>query len=71
MRFNNMHILILKMAATWAATILTIILMFHFRKTFASSDSVCFEFYHGITDDTGVSFVYESLFVLQNTKLFV
>ena len=56
------------MATRWAATFLTIFLIFYIKKPFISSDSVCFDFYHGITEDTGVTYTCELLFVLQNTK---
>ena len=39
------------------------------KKPFISSDSVCYDYYHGIIKSAGVTYVFESLFMLQNSKV--
>ena len=49
--------------------LVAIVIVLLVKKPFISSDSVCFDYYHGIIDDTGVTYAYESLYMLQTSKV--
>ena len=50
-------------------SLVAIVIVLLVKKPFISSDSVCFDYYHGIIDDTGVTYAYESLYMLQTSKV--
>ena len=57
------------MAATRAVMlVLSIFITFCIKKPFVDCDSVCYDYFHGNVKESGVTYVYETLFLMQNGK---
>ena len=58
-----------KMAALRAVMlVLSIFMVFNIKKPYIDCDSVCYDYFHGDVKESGVTYIYETLFLLQNGK---